>query len=126
MNFAFLGTVGLAFLAFAPEIVGLFGVDAASARHAVHGLRIISAGFFFYGYGMVLTAAFNGAGDAWTPTWLNHGCFWALEIPLAWWLSHGLSWGPDGVFTAITVAFSSIAVASAVLFRRGRWKTAAV
>lgn len=126
MNFLFLGTMGLAFLAFAPTVVGVFGVDAASARHAVHGLRIISAGFFFYGYGMVLTAAFNGAGDAWTPTWLNLACFWALEIPLAWWLSHTLGWGPDGAFTAITVAFSTIAVASAVLFRRGRWKEAVV
>jgi hypothetical protein len=27
------------------------------------------------------------------------------------------------VFAAITIAFSTIAVASAILFRRGRWKT---
>jgi len=126
MNFAFLGVVGLLFLALAPGIVSVFGVDPASARHAVHGLRIISAGFLFYGFGMVLTAAFNGAGDAWTPTWLNLACFWALEIPLAWWLAYRLGWGPDGVFTAITVAFSIIAVASAMIFKRGRWKLAAV
>ncbi len=50
-------------------------------------------------------------------------CFWMLEIPLAWVLAYELEWGPDGVFTAITVAFSMIAVSSAVLFRRGRWKT---
>ena len=126
MNFAFLGCVGLVFLVLAPEIVGLFGVDVASSLHAVHGLRILSAGFLFYAYGMVMTAAFNGAGDAWTPTWLNVACFWALEIPLAWWLSYPLGWGPDGVFTAITVAFSTIAVASAAIFRRGRWKVVTV
>ena len=84
------------------------------------------AGFFFYAYGMVLTAAFNGAGDAWTPTWLNLACFWAGEIPLAWVLAHRFGWGPDGVFTAITLAFSSVAVASALLFRRGTWKRAIV
>ena len=126
MNFAFLGCVGLVFLVFAPGIVGVFGVDAASSLHAVHGLRILSAGFLFYAYGMVMTAAFNGAGDAWTPTWLNLACFWALEIPLAWWLSYPLGWGPDGVFAAITVAFSTIAVASAAIFRRGRWKVVTV
>ena len=95
------------FLAFAPGIVALFGVDAVTSGFAVHGLRIISAGFFFYGYGMVLTQAFNGAGDAWTPTWLNVGCFWAFEIPLAWLLAYEVGWGPDGVFVAMAVAFSA-------------------
>lgn len=126
MNLFFLGAVGLAFIALAPEVVGLFGVAGESARHAVHGLRIISAGFFFYAYGMVLTAAFNGAGDAWTPTWLNIACFWVGEIPLAWVLAHTFGWGPDGVFTAVTLAFSAVAVASGFLFRRGRWKRAVV
>ncbi|MFG1691540.1 MATE family efflux transporter [Gemmatimonadota bacterium] len=122
MNFVFLGSVGMLFLAFAPWMVSLFTAEPLTAAHGVHGLRIISLGFFFYGYGMVLTAAFNGAGDAWTPTWLNLGCFWAWEIPLAWFLAYRLEWGADGVFAAITVAFSTIAVAAGVLFKRGRWK----
>jgi putative MATE family efflux protein len=126
MNFFFLGSIGILFIAFAPAIVGIFSVEGMTAMHGVHGLRIVSAGFFFYGYGMVLTQAFNGAGDAWTPTWLNLFCFWLLEIPLAWLLAYGLGWGADGVFVAITVAFSTIAVASGVLFRRGRWKGVAV
>jgi putative MATE family efflux protein len=126
MNLVFLGAMGVVFLAFAPGLVALFDVDAATAHHAVHGLRIVSAGFVFYAYGMVLTAAFNGAGDAWTPTWLNLACFWAWEIPLAWVLAYRVAWGPDGVFTAIAVAFSVIAVAAAVLFRRGRWKVVQV
>ncbi len=122
MNFFFLGGVGVFFLLFAPALPALFSVHGLTADYAVNGLRIISAGFFFYGYGMVLTQAFNGAGDAWTPTWLNLGCFWLWEIPLAWVLSHRMGWGAEGVFTAITIAFSTIAVAAAVLFRRGRWK----
>lgn len=87
---------------------------------------IVDRGFFFYGYGMVLSQAFNGAGDAWTPTWLNLGCFWAVEIPLAWALAYWAGWGPDGVFTAVTVAFSLSAAVGAALFRRGRWKNAVV
>jgi Na+-driven multidrug efflux pump len=126
MNLVFLGSVGIAFLLLAPQVVGLFAVDPVTERFAVQGLRIISMGFFFYAYGMVLTQSFNGAGDTWTPTWLNLVCFWLWEIPLAWLLSFRAGWGPAGVFTAITIAFSTLAVASALLFRRGRWKEVAV
>ena len=122
MNFFFLGSIGILFLLLAPAIVSLFSAEGATGTHAIHGLRIISAGFFFYGYGMVLTQAFNGAGDAWTPTWLNLFCFWLWEIPLAWLLAYGAGWGADGVFAAITIAYATIAVAAGVLFKKGGWK----
>ena len=122
MNLAFLGAVGVFFIAFAPAIVSLFGGTGAATATAVDGLRIVSIGFFFYGYGMVLTAAFNGAGAVWTPTILNLFCFWLWEIPLAWMLAFPVGLGPNGVFIAMTVSFSTLAVVSAVLFRRGRWK----
>lgn len=126
MNLAFLGGIGIVFLLAAPWIVGWFGGDPLTSAHAVRGLRVVSAGFFFYAYGMVLTQSFNGAGDTWTPTLLNLFCFWLWEIPLAWALAHGLELGPTGVFAAITIAFSTLAVASGVLFRRGRWKLSVV
>lgn len=126
MNLAFLGTVGLFFLAFAPQIVGFFGGTEAATATGIAGLRIVSIGFVFYAYGMVLTAAFNGAGAVWTPTILNFFCFWAWEIPLAWGLAFVAGLGPNGVFIAMTVSFSTLAVASTVLFRRGKWKTVAV
>jgi Na+-driven multidrug efflux pump len=75
---------------------------------------------------MVLTQSFNGAGDTWTPTWLNLFCFWLFELPLAWLLAHPLGLGPAGVFWAIMAAFSALALASAAAFRRGRWKTRVV
>ena len=91
--------------------------------YAVGCLRIVSAGFVFFAYGLVLTQAFNGAGDTWTPTWINLGCFWFWQIPLAWLLAIHFEMGPQGVFIAMTVAFSTLAVVSGVIFRRGWWKT---
>ncbi len=126
MNFLFLGSVAVVFIAFAPAIVALFTQEALTAGHAVNGLRVVSGGFFFYGYGMVLVQAFNGAGDAWTPTWINLFCFWLWEIPLAWFLAYQMDWGAGGVFAAIMVAFSTEAVVAALLFRRGRWKLVVV
>ncbi|HEX7024229.1 MAG TPA: MATE family efflux transporter [Gemmatimonadales bacterium] len=122
-NLWFLGGIGVLFVAFAPWLVNPFSADPEVRRIATLALRIVAAGFPFYAYGMVLTSAFNGAGDTWTPTLLNLFCFWLWEVPLAWVLSKQLGWGPAGVFASIAIAFSTLAVASAVLFRRGKWKT---
>ena len=121
-NLWFLTAIGAFFVLFAPALVSLFTADPVVYRYGVQGLRIVSAGFPFYAYGMVLTSSFNGAGDTWTPTLLNLFCFWLWEIPLAYVLALPAGFGPNGVYIAVAVAFSTLAVASAVLFRRGRWK----
>ncbi|HET6701258.1 MAG TPA: MATE family efflux transporter [Gemmatimonadaceae bacterium] len=125
-NLVFLGTIGLLFVLFARAIVSLFTSDLAVAPYAVDCLRIVALGFLFYAYGMVITSSFNGAGDTWTPTWLNLVVFWLWEIPLAYALAVVLDMGPRGVFVSITVAYSTLAVLSAWLFRKGRWKTRVV
>ncbi len=125
-NMIFLGTVGLVFLFGARFIAGLFTSDPLVHPVATSCLRIVSLGFVFYASGMVLTQAFNGAGDTWTPTVINLFVFWLWEIPLAWWLSSRPGLGARGVFIALTIAYSTLAVVSAVLFRRGAWKRSAV
>lgn len=122
-NAIVLGAVGALFVIFTTQIVGIFTTDPAVVPDAVSALRIVSAGFVFFAYGLVLTQSFNGAGDTWTPTWINLGCFWAWQIPLAWLLAIKLGMGPTGVYIAMTVAFSTLAVVSGVIFRRGNWKT---
>jgi Na+-driven multidrug efflux pump len=121
-NMLFLGAVGALFVVFAEPIVRVFTRDPAIAPIAVLCLRTISYGFLFYAYGMVITQSFNGAGDTWTPTWINLACFWLWEIPLAYLLARHAGLGPRGVALAVTIAFSTVAVVSALLFRRGRWK----
>jgi putative MATE family efflux protein len=122
-NVCFLGAFGAAFVVAAPLLVRLFTDDPEVERLGVACLRIVSAGFPFYAYGIVLTSAFNGAGDTWTPTLLNLFCFWIWEIPLAWALAHHAALGAEGAFIAIAIAFSTFAVLSVLVFRRGRWKT---
>jgi Na+-driven multidrug efflux pump len=121
-NMAFLGVIGIVFLMAARPIASLFTADPLVQPYAIGCLRTVSLGFVFYAVGMVLTQSFNGAGDTWTPTVINLFVFWLWEIPLAWWLSVRAGLGPRGVFVALTVAYSTLAVVSAV-FRTGRWKT---
>jgi Na+-driven multidrug efflux pump len=72
---------------------------------------------------MVITQSFNGAGDTWTPTIINLFVFWLWELPLAYLLAIVVGIGPRGVFLSIMIAFSTLAIISAILFRRGKWKT---
>jgi len=121
-NMLFLGSLGVFFVLFAQPVIRLFTHDPAVVPLGVSCLRIVSYGNIGYAYAMVMLQAFNGAGDTVTPTIVNFFGFWLLEIPLAYWLAIPLNLRSNGAFYAIVIAEASIAVASAVLFRRGRWK----
>ncbi|RYZ02267.1 MAG: MATE family efflux transporter [Myxococcales bacterium] len=119
---AFLVALGLVFLLGAPWLVAFFTSEPEVASYAVSYLRIVSLGFPFYAYGMVVSQSFNGAGDTRTPTLINLFVFWALQIPLAWLLSRHTSLAAQGVFATLAASFSVFAVVSVWAFRRGAWK----
>jgi Na+-driven multidrug efflux pump len=119
---AFLTVIGVLFIVGARVLVGLFTSDAEVLEYGVTYLRIVSLGFPFYAFGMVVSQSFNGAGDTRTPTLINLVVFWALQLPLAWFLSHHTSLGPSGVFVTLAVCFSMFAAISVAVFRRGGWK----
>ena len=121
-NMIFLGIIGLLFIFFAPQIIGFYTSDPHVAQYGIDCLRIVAYGFLFYAYGMVLGQSFNGAGDTWTPTIINLFVFWLWEIPLAYVLGVVFQMGPRGVFIAMMIAFSTLAVVSGAVFRLGRWK----
>ena len=114
--------MSLIFLFFAPLIISFFTKEESVAGYAISAVRIVSAGFLFYGIGMVMANAFNGAGDTRTPTLVNLFGFWFFQIPLAYFLSKIVGWGPLGVFIAIPVAETLITVAAYILFKKGKWK----
>jgi putative MATE family efflux protein len=121
-NMIFLGTVGIVFIFFSTPIVRLFTHDPAVVALGATCLRIISYGNLGYAYFMVMMQAFNGAGDTITPTIVNFFGFWLFEIPLAYWLAIPLHMKSNGVFASIAIAESSMAIASAILFKQGKWK----
>ncbi|GAO42801.1 MATE family efflux transporter [Flavihumibacter petaseus] len=125
-NTIFMAVVMLFFLVAADWVVGFFARDPAIRSIGVQALRVISAGYIFYGIGMVMANAFNGAGDTKTPTWINLFGFWLFQIPLAYLLAKYLNWGPLGVFVAIPVAETAISLAAWYLFRKGKWKTVSI
>lgn len=121
-NMVFMAVITVLFVTFASEIIAPFIAEPESHAAGTSALRIISYGYVFYAWGMVMLQAFNGAGDTATPTKLNFVIFWLFQLPLAWILARTLGLGPVGVYWAIAIAYSLSAVVGILLFRRGRWK----
>jgi putative MATE family efflux protein len=111
------------FLLSAGPLVSAFTSDAIVRDIATNGLRIATMGFVAYAVGIVVSSAFNGAGDMWTPMAINVLSFWLFGVSLAELLTRSAGLGPSGVFAAITVGFVMMAISASVLFRRGTWKS---
>lgn len=122
-NSVFLGLVAVVFIIFAEPLIHIFTAETEVVSFGVSCLRYISYGYIFYAYGMIVVQAFNGAGDTFTPTLINLFCYWLFQIPLAYYLSMKAGFGAKGVFLAITIAESSLALVAVMAFRRGKWKT---
>lgn len=125
-NVYFMVSVAVIFIAFAEYIIGFFSQDPQVIDYGVDCLRFISYGYGFYGIGMILVQAFNGAGDTMTPTKINFVCYWLLQIPLAYALAQYFGLEAIGVFLAITIAESLLAIVGYLVFKRGGWKTVQV
>lgn len=121
-NAIFMFIVTLLFLFGSEAIVSFMNKDPEVEKVAVLTLRVVSLGYIIYGVGMVLTNAFNGAGDTRTPTLINLFCFWAFQIPLAYVLAIVTGIGPLGVFVAIPITELAVLISSYLFFRKGAWK----
>ncbi|MCC2606678.1 MATE family efflux transporter [Planctobacterium marinum] len=121
-NLIFMLTVAVVFIVFASPIIALFTQDPAVLASGVSCLRMVAYGYGFFSIGMILVQAFNGAGDTMTPTRINFFCYWLTQIPLAWVLATQWHFQAEGVYMAILVAESMIAIVGFVIFRTGKWK----
>jgi len=122
-NMIFLLFVAVIYFAGAPHLIGFFTQEESVIKAGALCLKIISAGYMFFAYGMVISQAFNGAGDTRTPTLINLGCYWLMEIPLGYLLATQTGLDHTGVYWAITFSETAMALVCIYLFRKGRWKT---
>ena len=119
----FMASVTGIYLLFHQELAGFFTDIPEVQAIAAQGLWVIVLGYVFFAVGMVLTQAFNGAGDTKTPAYINIGVLWFLEVPLAYVLAFPFELGYLGIFIAISFAHSFHALVALYFFRKGKWKT---
>lgn len=121
-NTILLGMVALVFIFNTGYFIGLFTKDPGVIEAGIICLKTISYGYILYALAMVMTQAFNGAGDTRTPTLINLFAFWAVEIPLAFILANKTGLEEQGVYVAIVIAETVLALTALYLFRKGKWK----
>ncbi|WP_276166538.1 MATE family efflux transporter [Zobellia alginiliquefaciens] len=125
-NAIFMGVVSVIYLLFAYDIVAWFNTNPIVVENGGLCLQIIAIGYIFYAYGMVVTQAFNGAGDTGTPTKINLIAFWLFQLPFAYLAAITFNLGAMGVFIAITAAEVLLAIISMIWFKKGNWKKVSV
>lgn len=121
-NAWFMAILSLLYLFFAENIIRLFNEEPTVVENGTLCLKIVAAGYIFYAYGMVISQAFNGAGDTRTPTKINFIAFWIFQLPFAYLAAITFELGPLGVFLAILLAEVLLSVIAMVWFKKGRWK----
>lgn len=121
-NMIFLLAVSVVYFFFNRELMQIFTTDPKVIEVGASWIRILSYSYFIYGWWMVTTQAFNGAGDTRTPTYINLVFFWLIQIPLAYYLAIELDWEHRGVFWAVFASETSAGLFTIWLFTRGKWK----
>ncbi len=122
INLVLMFIFAVIFLSQANTLIGLFINDPVVVDFGTRALQIISLGYLCYAFGMVMPQAFNGAGDTVTPTWINLISFWFIQIPVAYILAILLGFDENGVFSAIVIGETVLALLGIWLFSRGKWK----
>jgi putative MATE family efflux protein len=121
-NVIFMAFVMVLFVFFSEPIIRIFTDDTAVIAYGSRALQIMGFGYIFYGIGMVMTQALNGAGDTKTPTYINLVGFWLFQIPLAYFLAKGMDLKETGAFLAVPIAETAIALIAWYYFKKGKWK----
>ena len=120
-NVGLMLSISVVFIFFPEYIIRIFVDEPDVIALGASCLRILSYGFGLYGLGLAMIQAFNGAGDTFTPTWINFICFWLIQIPFAYWFSIQFLESPEGVFWAIFLAESLMAIMGLLIFRQNKW-----
>jgi len=122
INMIFLGGISFFLFVFPKFWVQFFTDETEIIQYAADCIFYMALCYPFLAFGLVVVQAFNGAGDTYTPTWINLFCYWLFQIPLAYLLAIPLGMQSTGVFVGIAISESVVAIVSVLVFRRGKWK----
>jgi putative MATE family efflux protein len=104
--------------------LGLFTTDPAVQAVGATYLMIVGPAYGFFGLGLALYFASQGAGRL---AWPLTAGFARLTLAAAggWLLGHGLGWGLPGIFAAMALALVVFGTTTATAVKLGAWRSQA-
>jgi Na+-driven multidrug efflux pump len=117
------GSVGLLAALFPHVWLGLFSADPDVLAAGATYLRVVGPVYGFFGLGLALYFASQGAGRLLWP--LLGGFVRLLIAALGGWLAgHWLGWGLPGVFAAMALALVAFGATVSLAVKLGAWRAA--
>jgi putative MATE family efflux protein len=115
-----MGAMGLAFIVFAPQFIGLFTTDQEVIELGVWPLRLVAFSQPALAATMVLSGGLRGAGDTRRTLLITAAGLWLARVPLALLLTG--PFGLIGAWVAMSVDLNVRGLAVFARFRSGNWK----
>jgi len=114
---------GVMMFCFAEPIARMMSTDENVVRHTASYLQIIGVAEPFVAAWITLFGAMQGAGYTNWPMWVS--CFFltVVRLPLAYYLTVTLNWGPSGTWFAMSSTAVVIGLIAIWRFKTGIWKT---
>ena len=118
LGFAFMGSMGLLFILLRHHAPLLYSHDPAVVAQA--GTLLLIAALFQVSDGVQVVGlgALRGLGDVKVPSVVALLAYWAVALPLGYWLGFGRHLGAPGVWAGLLVGLSIVAVVLMARFRR--------
>lgn len=123
LAFAFNSVVGLVMFFGAGEIARVMSQDANVIATAIPYLQIAAISEPFLAFQIVLFYAMQGAGYTRLPMIAEVASLLVLRLPIAYFLTIGLSYGPVGCWIGMATSVIVVGLWALWQFRSGVWKT---
>jgi MATE family multidrug resistance protein len=118
----FMGIVGVSFIFFPREIMGIFTNDRSAIETGVVPFRLLGAFQFIDAVGIILSRTLQGVGSTLYVMIAEMACMGGVLFPIAYWSVEIFHGGLLITWCAIYLYIACFAAAMAWRFRQGGWK----
>ena len=114
--------VGTMLFFWAEEVIRIFNSEPELVRIAAAFIRIQIIAYLFNGFAVVLQQCLTTTGDTVVPAMVVLFSIFAVQIPLAYFMTRHTGLGVNGTRWAIVISTAATAAAYLTYFKLGKWK----
>lgn len=117
----FMAMMGVVFVLFAGDIMGIFSNDPRVIAVGTTPLRLAGIAQPLLAAALVFSNSLRGAGDTRFPMLINGLSVWAVRVPLAYLFAIKFGWGLNGAWLAMVIDIAVRGSLNFFRFRSGKW-----